>query len=217
MGKAVEQLSSPMCCIFLSFGTNSCLSYTSLGILDLLLISMPPTCHSLAHWDHHSLSQPSTTTMSYFWMAWSSMWLSMHRLWPLFHLIWHSGITNLHTTIQLTSNHLWSAIWWLGCILTANLQLILYANHALLARCMQIHLLPCRIAAPALLSLSIPIHAKLDIFNAFKQFKAFAENQTEWHIKTLWDNKRGEYMSKVMLKFTTQCGIECQHTIQAQP
>ena len=25
----------------------------------------------------------------------------------------------------------------------------------------------------------IPIHAKSDIFNAFKQFKAFAENQTE--------------------------------------
>ena len=30
----------------------------------------------------------------------------------------------------------------------------------------------------------IPIHAKLDVFDAFKQFKAFAENQTKQHIKT---------------------------------
>ena len=59
----------------------------------------------------------------------------------------------------------------------------------------------------------IPIHAKSDIFDTFKQFKVFAENQTEWHIKTLQDDKGGEYMSKAMLEFTTQCGIECQHTV----
>ena len=61
----------------------------------------------------------------------------------------------------------------------------------------------------------LPIHAKSDVFNAFKQFKAFAENQCEWKIKTLYDDKEGEYMSNAMLKFTTKCRIEHQHTVQA--
>ena len=63
----------------------------------------------------------------------------------------------------------------------------------------------------------IPIRAKSDVFEAFKQFKAFAENQTEQRIKTLQDDKGGEYMSKAMLEFTTQCGIEHQHTVWAHP
>ena len=63
----------------------------------------------------------------------------------------------------------------------------------------------------------IPIRAKSDVFEAFKQFKAFVENQTERRIKTLRDDKGGEYMSNAMLKFTTECGIERQHTVRAQP
>ena len=63
----------------------------------------------------------------------------------------------------------------------------------------------------------LPIHAKSDVFTAFKQFKVFAENQTERKIKTLSDDKGGEYMSNAMLEFTNSCGIECQHTVQARP
>jgi len=50
-------------------------------------------------------------------------------------------------------------------------------------------------------------------FEAFKQFKAYAENQSERKIKTL----RGEYMSKAFLDFTSHCGIERQHTVRARP
>ena len=63
----------------------------------------------------------------------------------------------------------------------------------------------------------IPIRAKSDVFEAFKQFKAFAENQTKRRIKTLRDDKGGEYMSKAMLEFTIQCGIKRQHTVRARP
>ena len=63
----------------------------------------------------------------------------------------------------------------------------------------------------------LPICAKLDVFDTFKQFKTFAENQCEQKIKTLCDNKGGEYMSNAMLKFTTKCGIERQHTVQVCP
>ena len=59
----------------------------------------------------------------------------------------------------------------------------------------------------------LPIHAKSDIFTTFKQFKAFAENQMERKIKTLRDDKGGEYMSNAMLQFTNSCGIEHQHTV----
>jgi len=48
----------------------------------------------------------------------------------------------------------------------------------------------------------------------FKQFKAYAENQTEHKLKMLHDDKGGEYMSNAMLDFTTQCSIERQHTIR---
>ena len=63
----------------------------------------------------------------------------------------------------------------------------------------------------------LPICAKSDVFDACKQFKAFAENQCERKIKTLWDDKGGEYMSNAMLKFTNKCGIKCQHTVQVCP
>ena len=63
----------------------------------------------------------------------------------------------------------------------------------------------------------LPIRAKSDVFAAFKQFKAFAENQTERKIKTLRDDKGGEYMSNAMLEFTNSCGFERQHTVRAHP
>src|ERR1700709_1628163 len=63
----------------------------------------------------------------------------------------------------------------------------------------------------------LPIKAKSDVFEAFKQFKAYAENQSERKIKTLRDDKGGEYMSNAFLDFTTQCGIERQHTVRARP
>ena len=53
----------------------------------------------------------------------------------------------------------------------------------------------------------LPIKAKSDVFDAFKQFKAYAENQSGHRIKTLRDNKGGEYMSNAFLQFTTECGI----------
>ena len=59
----------------------------------------------------------------------------------------------------------------------------------------------------------IPVRAKSDVFEAFKQFKAFAENQIERRIKTLQDDKGGEYMSNAMLKFMTECRIKRQHTV----
>jgi len=35
--------------------------------------------------------------------------------------------------------------------------------------------------------------------------------------RILRDDKGGEYMSKAFLDFTTQCGIERQHTVRAHP
>jgi hypothetical protein len=63
----------------------------------------------------------------------------------------------------------------------------------------------------------LPIKAKSDIFGAFEQFKAYAENQSEQKIKILRDDKGGKYMSNAFLDFTTPCGIERQHTVRARP
>ena len=64
----------------------------------------------------------------------------------------------------------------------------------------------------------LPIRAKSDVFAAaFKQFKAFAKNQTERKIKTLRHDKGGEYMSNAMLEFTNSSGIERQHTVRTRP
>ena len=63
----------------------------------------------------------------------------------------------------------------------------------------------------------LPIKAKSDVFDAFKQFKAYAENQSGHKIKILRDDKGGEYMSNAFSKFTTECGIERQHTVRARP
>ena len=63
----------------------------------------------------------------------------------------------------------------------------------------------------------LPIPAKSDVFNAFKQFKAFAENQTKRKIKPPQDDKEGEGMSNARLAFTNECGIQHQHTVRACP
>jgi transposase InsO family protein len=63
----------------------------------------------------------------------------------------------------------------------------------------------------------LPIKAKSDVFDAFKQFKAYAENQSGHKIKMLRDDKGGEYMNNALLQFTTDSGIERQHTVRARP
>ena len=50
----------------------------------------------------------------------------------------------------------------------------------------------------------LPIKAKSDVFDAFKQFKAYAENQSGHRIKIMRDDKGGEYMSNAFTKFTTE-------------
>ena len=54
----------------------------------------------------------------------------------------------------------------------------------------------------------LPIKAKSDVFEAFKNFKAYAENQSGHMIKILRDDKGGEYMSNTFSQFTTECGID---------
>jgi Integrase core domain len=63
----------------------------------------------------------------------------------------------------------------------------------------------------------LPLKAKSDAFEAFKTFKAFAENQSEQKIKILCDDKGGEYMSNSFADFTTQCRILRQHTVRNCP
>ncbi|MGH7239850.1 MAG: hypothetical protein ACREHG_07260, partial [Candidatus Saccharimonadales bacterium] len=55
------------------------------------------------------------------------------------------------------------------------------------------------------------------VFNAFKQYKAYAENQLECKIKAIRDDKGGEYMTNEFLQYTTDCGIICQHTTWNRP
>jgi len=59
------------------------------------------------------------------------------------------------------------------------------------------------------------IKAKSDVFDAFKQFKSYAETQSGYRIKILRDNKGGKYISNAFSKFTTDCGIERQHNVRA--
>ena len=48
----------------------------------------------------------------------------------------------------------------------------------------------------------LPIKHKSDVFEAFKTFKTFAENQSECKVKALQDDKGGEYMSNTFAEFT---------------
>ena len=61
------------------------------------------------------------------------------------------------------------------------------------------------------------LKAKSDAFKAFKQFKAYAENQLNKSVKALRDDKGGEYMSSEMEQFCSKAGIHCQHTVRAEP
>ena len=63
----------------------------------------------------------------------------------------------------------------------------------------------------------IPLQAKSDTFEAFKSFKAYAENHHGKKIKALRDDKGGEYMSNAFLEFTTAAGIARQHTVRNRP
>jgi hypothetical protein len=56
------------------------------------------------------------------------------------------------------------------------------------------------------------LKAKSEAFEAFKDFKSWAETQLGARIHALQDDKGGEYMSNTFLKFTTQCGIERCHS-----
>ncbi len=51
------------------------------------------------------------------------------------------------------------------------------------------------------------LRRKSDAFEAFKTFKAYAENQLNAKIKAVQDDKAGEYMSAAFHKFMDQCGI----------
>ena len=62
-----------------------------------------------------------------------------------------------------------------------------------------------------------PLMAKSDTFEAFKVFKAYAENHLNAKIKALCDDKGGEYMSSAFLHFTTDAGISRQHTVRNRP
>jgi len=58
---------------------------------------------------------------------------------------------------------------------------------------------------------------KSDAFDAFKTFKAYAENQLNAKIKALQDDKAGEYMSAAFLKSTDDCGIVRRHSTRNRP
>ena len=58
---------------------------------------------------------------------------------------------------------------------------------------------------------------KSETLNAFKQFKAWAENVTSQRLGTLRDDKGGEYMSKEFDTFCIDNGIQRQHTARNRP
>ena len=58
---------------------------------------------------------------------------------------------------------------------------------------------------------------KSQALEAFKLFKATAENQLDAKIKELQDDKGGEYMSNEFIKFTDSCGIHRRHTTRNRP
>jgi transposase InsO family protein len=58
---------------------------------------------------------------------------------------------------------------------------------------------------------------KSDAFEAFRTFKAYAENLLGCKIQALQDDKAGEYMSNAFIKFTNECGIARRHTTRNRP
>ena len=61
------------------------------------------------------------------------------------------------------------------------------------------------------------LRKKSDAFEAFKTFKAYAENQLNAKIKAFQDDKAGEYMSAAFIKFTDECGIVRRHSTRNRP
>ena len=64
---------------------------------------------------------------------------------------------------------------------------------------------------------AIPLKAKSEAFEAFKIYKAWAENHFGTKILALQDDKGGEYMSTAFLRFTKQCGIDRRHSTRNRP
>ena len=63
----------------------------------------------------------------------------------------------------------------------------------------------------------VPLRLKSDVSDAFKRFKAQAENQLNVRIKRLRDDKGGEYMSNELNKFLLDAGIAREHTVRNEP
>src|SRR5712691_5453552 len=61
------------------------------------------------------------------------------------------------------------------------------------------------------------LHKKSEAFDAFKHYKAWAEKQTGKLLKSLRDDKGGEYMSNEWEQYMLEHGIERQHTARATP
>jgi hypothetical protein len=61
------------------------------------------------------------------------------------------------------------------------------------------------------------LRKKSETFDAFKKFKAYAENATGKRIKVMRDDKGGEYMSLEFERFLADNGIMRQHTVRNEP
>ena len=61
------------------------------------------------------------------------------------------------------------------------------------------------------------LKAKSGVLVAFKDFKAWVENLTGKRIKSLQDDKGGEYMSKEFDTFLASSGITRRHTVTNEP
>ncbi|GJF01035.1 hypothetical protein PsYK624_173410 [Phanerochaete sordida] len=70
---------------------------------------------------------------------------------------------------------------------------------------------------PTRLRSVILLKTKGEATSAFKQFKAFAENETNEHIGTLHDDKGDEYIFKELEDFCNEHGIQRQHTVRNRP
>ncbi len=61
------------------------------------------------------------------------------------------------------------------------------------------------------------IAKKSDVFEAFRKFKAWAENVTGQQIRILCDDKGGEYIGGDFDDFPAEAGIRWEHSIQDTP
>jgi len=61
------------------------------------------------------------------------------------------------------------------------------------------------------------LKAKSEVFTAYKQFQAYAERYLGCKVKTIRDDKGGEYMSNAFLHDTLAEGVQRQHTTRNRP